>query len=53
MSVVFPEPTSCAAPASLVVGTYAMLAMAYKSFAMQPDASMLASATTGIPIPEE
>jgi 4-carboxymuconolactone decarboxylase len=36
-----------------VVGTYAMLAMAYKSFAVQPDASLLASATTGIPIPEE
>ena len=36
-----------------VVGTYALLAMAYKSFAMQPDASLLASATTGIPIPEE
>jgi hypothetical protein len=27
--------------------------MAYKSFAVQPDASLLASATTGIPIPEE
>ncbi|HMC38371.1 MAG TPA: carboxymuconolactone decarboxylase family protein [Acidimicrobiales bacterium] len=36
-----------------VVGAYAMLAMAYKSFAMQPDASLLASATTGIPNPEE
>ena len=36
-----------------VVGTYALLAMAYKSFAMQPDAGLMASATTGIPIPEE
>lgn len=35
-----------------VVGTYVMLAMAYKSFAMQPDAG-LASAPTGIPNPEE
>ena len=36
-----------------VVGTYAMLAMAYKSFAMQPDAGLMASATAGIPSPEE
>ena len=36
-----------------VVGTYTLLAMAYKSFAMQPDAGLLASIPTGIPIPEE